>query len=169
MYDTLAGNPVYRGFQSFFANTYMGLSPAYALRNLQSNTVQIWHDLGSRAGSEALGKGLLAASPIKGDEMAEAIIKMESDKAAKLLGGAIPTTLAKGTGQAGTEAAAFGALKVGQRIEKVQSAVVVRHVVETEIEKMLRYGSIPDVPNLPAEHGNRLKQLVLENYGDTKA
>lgn len=169
MYDMLVGNKVYRGFQGFFAGTYMGLSPAYALRNLQSNTVQIWHDLGGGVAGEALEAGLQAAVPFKGDDIASAIIQRESDKAAKLLGGTNPLTLGRGTGQAGNDVPAFGALAVGQRIEQVQAAVIVRNVVETEIEKMLRYGTIPDVPNLPREHASRLKQLVLDNYGDTKA
>lgn len=168
VYAGLVENKVYRGLQGFFAGTYMGLSPAYALRNLQNNTVTIWHDLGTKVAGEAFAKGAAAAVPLKGDDIAKAIIKAEADKAAKLLGGAVPTTLGKGVGQAGVDTA-FGALAVGARIEQVQSAVIVRNVVETEIEKMLRYGTIPDVPNLPAESANRLKQLVLENYGDTKA
>jgi len=166
-YEALAENKVYRGFQSFFANTYMGLSPAYALRNLQNNTFTIWHDLGGKAAGEALEAGLAAAVPLAGDAIAKNIEAREIGKLEKLLGGAVPTTALKGTGQAGQTG--FGALATGQRIEQVQSAIIVRNVVETEIEKMLRYGSIPDVPNLPTEYGNRLKQLVLENYGDTKA
>ncbi len=166
-YELLAENKLYRGFQSFFAGTYMGLSPAYALRNLQNNTFTIWHDLGSKAGLESLEAGLGAAVPFKGEDITQGIMESEGGKLKTLLGGVVPTTFGKGLGSAGQ--AGFGALAVGQRIEQVQSAIIVRNVVETEIEKMLRYGFIPDVPNLPAEHANRLKQLVLENYGDTRA
>lgn len=179
--NKIAGNPAYRGLQKFFANVFMGASPAYALRNLQNNTFTIWHDLGSGAAGEALEAGLSAFGRSVGDTVASKagqetnlLAKLTEDtlgKIKKLTGGVLPYETAKGIGQAGVEAGGF--IKVGQDIEKMQSAVIVRNVIETEMEKMLRYGGIPSVDALEKagfapEQANRLYTLVLENYGDTK-
>lgn len=174
-FKLIAENKVYSGMQSFFAGTYMGLSPAYAMRNLQSNAVHIWHDLGTKAAVESVEAGLKAATPnvlgkvnanLSGEAILDDILKLEGDKIAKVTGGAIPTSFGGGIGQAGQEG--FGALAQGQRIEKAQAAVALRHIVESETEKMLRYGFIPEVTGLPPEAGQRLKQLTLDNFGNVK-
>lgn len=180
--NKIAGSAAYQGLQRFFANVFMGASPAYALRNLQNNTFTIWHDLGSGAAGEALEAGLSAFGKSVTDSAAAKVgqetglvAKFTEDmlgKIRKMTGGVVPYETVKGIGQAGMEAGGF--IKVGQDIEKMQSAVIVRNVLETEMEKMLRYGGLPSVEALekvgfPPEQANRLYTLAIENYGDTKA
>lgn len=171
--NAVGGNKMYRGLQSFFANTLMGMRPAYAMRNLQSNTFHIWHDLGSGAGAEALTSGLGAMVESTAGKLAKkdwvgAVVERNIERI-KAIVGAVPTETVKGVGSAGQSGALF--LGVGQDIEKVHSALIVRHVVETEMEKALRYGGIPSVSameklGLPPEMSERLYQLALENWGD---
>ena len=170
--NVIAGNKAYRGLQSFYANTLMGMRPAYAVRNLLQNSVVIWHDLGARAGIEALTTG--AETLVKSavgralkQTWASDVIARESEKITKILG-FLPTQTLKGVGSAGREG--FGFLAVGQDVEKVHSAIIARYVVETEMEKALRYGGIPDVDalGLPKEMAESLLSHALESFGDVK-
>ncbi len=175
--NMISGNKAYQGMQGFFANTFMGMSPAYAIRNLQANTFTIWQDLGSGVASEAVVEGIetfgrsVAKKVTKNDNWVETVVGRQTDQIKKILG-FVPTETAKGVGQAGQ--AGFGFIEVGQDIEKVHSAIIVRHVAEREMEKALRYGGIPSVKALqdagiPPEAANRLYSLSLEHWGDSKS
>jgi hypothetical protein len=173
--NMVAGNKIYQGMQGFFAGVLMGMSPAYALRNLQSNTFTIWQDLGSGAAAEAITEGLETfargtAKKITKTDWVESVVTRQTDQIKKILG-FIPTETIKGVGSAALEGPGF--IQVGQDIEKVHSALIVRHVAEREMEKMLRYGGIPSVKALETagispEAANRLYSLSLEHWGDSK-
>jgi hypothetical protein len=177
----ILNNKVSKAMSGFFAGAFMGMSPGYAMRNLQSNTVMIWHDLGSAAGLEALttglevmakstGKMLLGKFGVK-TEWVATVLERETSKIQKMLG-SIPTQTFKGVGSGETTGFAF--LGVGADIEKVHSAIITRHVVEREMEKLMRYGGIPSLEvvekmGLPPEVSERLYSLALSNFGDAKA
>lgn len=170
--NVIAKNKVYRGLQSFYAGTLMGMRPAYAVRNLLSNTVTIWHDLGARAGIEAFTTG--AETLVKStfgralkQNWANDVISRETEKVTKILG-FLPTQTIKGVGSAGREGLGF--IAVGQDVEKVHSAIIMRYMVETEMEKALRYGGIPDVAalGLPQEMAESLLTHAMESFGDVK-
>jgi hypothetical protein len=172
--NSLTGNKAYRGLQSFYANVLMGMRPAYAMRNLQSNSFHIWHDLGSAAGREAVETGLEAmvkstAGRVLKKNWVDDVVGRNVNKIKEILG-SVPTETIKGVGS-GEGGALF--LGVGQDIEKVHSSLIVRHVVEKEMEKALRYGGIPSVSaleklGLPPEMSGRLYTHALENWGDAK-
>lgn len=165
--NAVAGNKVYRGMQSFYSGTLMGMRPAYAFRNLIQNSLQITMDLGIRAGAEAFTTGVetFARSTIGRavkQDWTLAVIERESAKLKDILG-FIPTEALKGSGMAEK---GFGFLAVGQDIEKVHSVIVSRYVVEREMERALRFGGIPDASFLPPEFRERLYTHALESYGD---
>lgn len=172
-FNSIADNKAYQGLQKFFAGVYMGMSPAYALRNLQSNTFHIWHDLGTKAAVEAATTGAevfvksTAGKVAKNEDWVGGIIAREEAAIEKMLGGALPYTAEKGIGQAGEAGAGF--IGVGQDIEKSSSLVIVRNVVEREMNKALRYGGLPALDNINPEDGKRILQLTLENFGDAPA
>ena len=189
--NMVAGNKAWQGLQGWFAGVHMGMTPGYAMRNLQNNTFTIWQDLGSSVAAEAAVEGLETMVRSTGQQAANAIKKIGNSQQAanatkvdwvtsvvdrqlsaiRRIVGSVPTETVKGVGSAGREGVGF--LQVGQDIEKVQSAVIVRHVVEREMEKALRYGGIPSVKalenvGLSPEASNRLYSLALEHWGDTK-
>lgn len=166
----LSENKLYSGMQSFYAGVLMGMRPAYALRNLMSNTVVIWHDLGTRAAVEAFATGLetfakSAAGRALKQDWAANVVARESDKVKNILG-FLPSQMLKGVGSAGREG--FGFLAVGQDVEKVHSAIITRYVVEAEMDKLLKNGGIPDVAaiGLPREMADMLLSLHTKNFGD---
>lgn len=167
--NAIAGTKAYQGLQSFYSGTLMGMRPAYAFRNLIQNSFQITMDLGVPAGLEAFSTGVetfvksAVGRAVKQDWTA-AVVEREAGKIKDILG-FIPTEALKGT-TAGEKG--FGFLAVGQDIEKVHSVIVSRYVVETEMEKALRFGGIPDASFLPNEMKERLYTHALESYGDVK-
>ncbi len=171
--NAIAGNKVYSGLQGFYAGVLMGMRPAYAFRNLLSNSVHIYHDLGAQAGLEALTTGVevfaksTVGRALKKDWVAP-VLERETAAIKKVLG-FLPTQTGAGVGQAGQSG--FGFLAVGQDIEKVHSAILTRYVVEAEMEKAMRYGGIPAVDGiagLPKEMADRLYTHALETFGDVK-
>lgn len=167
--NALSGNKVYRGLQSFYSGTLMGMRPAYAFRNLIQNSFQITMDVGIAAGLETFTTGAetfvksTLGRAVKQDWTAK-VLEREAGKLKDILG-FIPTEALKGStlGEKG-----FGFLAVGQDIEKVHSVITTRYVVEREMERALRYGGIPDASFLPAEMRERLYTHALESFGDVK-
>jgi hypothetical protein len=176
-------NKAYRGLMGFYTNTMMGMRPAYAMRNLIQNSVVIWHDLGARAGIETLGTGLevfakstaqRAVNTVKKItggakvDWAQNVVTRETSKVKEILG-FIPTQALKGVGGAGTVGKeGFAFLGVGQDIEAVHSAIITRYMVESEMEKVLRNGAIPNVEalGLPKEMMENLMSHTLSTYGN---
>ena len=164
----LTENKAYRGLQSFYSNTLMGMRPAYAVRNLVQNTFTIWHDLGTRAGLEALTTGTetlvksIAGKALKQDWAAQ-VAEREAGKIKDILG-FLPMEVTKAIAPA--ERAGFGFLQAGQDVERVHSAIIARYAVETEMEKFLKNGGIPDVSGLPKEIAESLLTFATKNYGD---
>ena len=167
--NAIAGNKIYQGLQGFYAGVLMGMRPAYAQRNLISNTIHIWHDLGGRAALEALATGeevflKSAVGRLTKQDWVAGVVERESARIKQILG-FVPTQAAKGVG---TAEKGSGFIAVGQDIEKVHSMLISRYVVESEMEKALRYGGVPDVSalNLPKEAADSLLTHAMETYGN---
>lgn len=165
-------NAIYRGVQSFYSNTLLGMRPAYAVRNLMQNSVVIWHDLGIRAGLESFATGAetlvkSAAGKVLKQDWAAQVVTRETDAIKKVLG-FLPTQTLKGVGPAGR--GGFGFIEVSQDVEKVHSAIITRYVVEREMEKFLKQGGLPDIESLklPKEMAEALVTHSLETFGNVK-
>lgn len=182
--NAIAGNKIYQGLQGFYAGVLMGMRPAYAQRNLISNTVHIWHDLGGRAALEALftGQEVLVKSTVGRAttsikkvlnksapevDWVAGVVERESAKLKQILG-FVPTQALKGVGAA--EKAAPGFIAVGQDVEKIHSLLISRYVVESEMEKALRYGGVPDVNalGLSKEAAESLLAHTMDTFGNVQ-
>lgn len=177
VHRALARNAVSRGLSSFFAGTFMGATPAYAIRNLQQNSGIILHDLGFTPALESLTTGaevfakstaerLLKKFGVKTEWVAR-VMDRETKAIEKVLG-KLPRMATRGIGPGEK---GFGFLGVGSDIEKAHSLIITRYVAEREMEKFMRYGGIPSLDNIrmPKGWSERLYALAIEHNGDAKA
>jgi hypothetical protein len=171
--NAVAGNKLYQGLQSFFAGVYMGMRPAYAMRNLQQNSLTIWHDMGLQAGVASLVEGTAAA--LKKD-WATAVIDAHAENVKKMLGGILPPGFAKGIGSAGVEGKGIFnfALQAGQRTEQAHSALIMDLAIQRHLQDAVRYGGTPAIDNmvkagLSQSAAERLLVHAAANFGDETA
>ena len=170
----------------FFSTVYMGISPAYAMRNMIQNTMQVVIDQGLKVGVEAAGAALGEIPAIlRGKEHG---IKYYSalEEIRKIAGQDVAAAV-RGVGAAGGIRAVdekfaeklFGKFQffidAGNQFEQAASAIIVKNSLYNSMSKMLENGrAIPDVAELvakgiPQETADVLANILKHTWGDTEA
>ena len=135
---------VYAPFNKFFAAVYMGYSPAYAFRNIWSNSVPAMADVGLWTSIKGGVKSVVAA--VGGKNVTEMLVESNVAKIKDILG-FVPEGALRGVGHAGIEGGA-PFLQAAQRSETVMSSQIVLDVVRQEIEHGMRNGALPNTNDL---------------------
>ena len=179
--DVMASVPV-NLVNQFLASIYMGISPAYAMRNLMQNTIQIVIDKGWGTGLQAAGASL-AEIPAWIARKEHGAITYNALEDIKRMGGAENLASLRGIGSGasmkgveeikGTWKKIFSPfLELGGRFEQAASAIVVRNRMYDDMTKMLMEGrAIPETAELiakgvPEDTAKGLVNLMRNNWGD---
>ncbi len=164
-FDKRVKNKLYSPINQIFAGMYMGMSPGYAFRNMLSNSVHVFVDMGPGA----WGKGTLTNA----EKWRSHVVKWAGGKPPSgfdLGLGAHAAEVGKTTGKWYEK---FSALS--EKFEQGAAARIVGKTYTDTMFKMLASGrrALPDVKplidaGLDQKATNVLFSLVLENYGDVK-
>jgi GGDEF domain-containing protein len=166
---------------SFFSGIYMGLSPAYAMRNAVQNSVAIFADQGIVTGAKSIGIGL--EETLRGMVGAKegSLFAKQLAKTEELFGGSLEGTRAlAGLGMADQNVAEGTSLvkkiatigtRAGQEGEKGASLAVWGDVFEKEMYNAARHGGIPDMSPLvdagmPKQMTDDLYNIIMRNHLD---
>lgn len=184
--DSLAGQ-TYSTFNKFFAGVYMGLSPAFAMRNALTNTVSIMADAGLAAGVKAqIGQLETLANVAKASLESVAtgnrfedifqpgathLRALETMKG--IMGGTLPHSIKNPKDITTDLTSKFGVLGASSAMEQTARAVMMADTMTKEVDRALRAGLMPDLAALQAKgftpvETYRLADLVRQSRGDTK-
>ncbi len=166
---------------SFFSGIYMGLSPAYAMRNAIQNSVAIFADQGIATGVKSIAIGL--EETVRGMVGAKegSLFAKQLAKTEELFGGSLEGTRAlAGLGMADQNVAEGTSLvkkiatigtRGGQEGEKGASLAVWGDVFEKEMYNAARHGGIPDMSilndaGMPKDMTDDLYNIIMRNHLD---
>lgn len=160
-----AAGKLYRNLNSFFSTVYMGLSPAYAVRNALGNSVTMAVDMGIEKGAKSFF--FQASNSFKPGQM----LKRAQDNIAEMVG-SLPVDL-KSTETLATEAGTrFGALGVSERMEQAARTYIMQNAIAQEMDRAIRT-TLPGVDGLRAagmsdEQAAFAASLVQKHKGNMK-
>lgn len=164
-----AVHEVYNKFNGFFAGVYMGLSPAFAVRNVLSNSVGIFADQGLGTTLD-ITKNALQSFFDKGASYNRYLTGM-----AAALGGAesMPVdlqNLASFTKEVGS---GFGALGWSNAAEKTTRAGIYYHAITETMDNFFRNGGMPEVSTLTdagmtPSQASTYTSMLQKNFGNVE-
>ena len=161
---------VYSPFVRFFSGVYMGYSPAYAFRNIWSNSIPAMADLGVFQAVRGTVKSIGGVS----GGATERLVTKNFDNIKNLLG-FVPGAARRGIGQAGIKNLSGFSAKWAGNSEQIFGSQIVLDVARREIEKGLRNGVIPDIGMLTSRgfsetQSTRFISLLMRSdiMGDSK-
>lgn len=183
--DSAVGK-TYATFNKFFAGVYMGLSPAFAMRNALNNTFTIFADAGAMtAGRSFVGQLETGANVFKAQvesmltgKKFESIYKAGAthqralDSIVKMLGALPESAMAERT--LSTElGSATGVLAASGGAEHAAKSILMADTITREMDRALRSGALPAIDEMTkAGWSNtevyRLHDLIRQNYGNTE-
>lgn len=162
------GSPIgkiYSATNNFFSGVYMGLSPAFAVRNMLSNTVHVLADQGIETGAKAGAAGVVSMfAPGAWNKRAVSFLDdMYGKQWEKVIGaGEITEDIGKGLFRT-----------VSGNVESTMKRVMAETQVRKIISNALRNGALDGIEEL-AQKGfsvdeiNDLKKLIFKHSGNWK-
>lgn len=182
--DSAVGK-TYATFNKFFAGVYMGLSPAFAMRNALNNTFTVFADAGAMtAGRSFVGQLETGANVFKAQvesmltgKKFESIYKAGAthqralDSIVKMLGALPESAMAERT--LSTElGSAAGVLAASGGAEHAAKSILMADTITREMDRALRSGALPAIDEMTkAGWSNaevyRLHDLIRQHYGNT--
>ncbi|KKK87968.1 hypothetical protein LCGC14_2747920, partial [marine sediment metagenome] len=167
-FDSNVQGGIYGPVNKFFAGLYMGMNPAYAMRNAMSNMLHVWVDHGTGAvlrpnrWAERLTEQWLGYSPYT------TRIALGGPAA-----GAVPDIL-KGERNWGSRATTYF-LEKSRNAELAAARKVVGSAVEksmkTQIRAIMRSDEIKDIlksTDLHSSHSKKVVQMLIQTKGDVR-
>ena len=162
---------IYDPFNRYFAYTYMGLNPGYAMRNLFTDNMAILADQGPWVSLKNLGGQI--ADAVTGGRITTSRI----DSIRKWMGGYVDEAAVAGKALHAAEAPVkrFGFLGVAETMESRASVVIFHNRVVKSMKQLLNGGAIPqegldNLRKLGLSQGmiDDFMQRVFANQGDVR-
>ncbi len=160
-----ASGKLYRSLNSFFSGVYMGLSPAFAVRNALANSVTMAADMGIEKGAKSFF--FQTSNFFKPGQM----LTRAQQNIVDMIG-SLPSDLKSTQSLAEEAGSRFGALGASERMEQAARTYIMQNAIAQELDRAVRT-ALPRVDGLAGagmsnEQVSFLVSLTQKHKGDMR-